>query len=70
MRLYATTNGGATWASRSASPLLSQATLDFVTPAVGFATSISYNPFRAHLLETRDGGATWASVPAPLVGHA
>ena len=69
MRLYATTNGGATWASRSASPLLSQATLDFVTPAVGFATSISYNPFRAQLLETRDGGATWASVPARLVSH-
>jgi hypothetical protein len=64
--LYATTDGGATWAAQSASPLLGQATLDFVTPAVGFATSISYGPFRSYLLATADGGATWTPVPARL----
>lgn len=64
--LYATTDGGATWAVRSASPLLVQATLDFVTPSVGFATSISYGPLRSSLLASTDGGATWAPVPAQL----
>lgn len=68
VRLYATTNGGITWTARSANPLLNQATLDFVTPAAGFATVISYNPFRSYLLETRDGGATWASVAARFAG--
>lgn len=72
VRLYATTDGGATWASRPASPLLGQATLagqvtlDFVTPAVGFASLISYNPLRSYLLKTRSGGATWTGVPARL----
>lgn len=70
VRLYATANGGATWIPRSANPLLGQATpdfqgtLDFVTPTAGFASAISYNPFRSHLLETSDAGATWTSVPA------
>jgi hypothetical protein len=64
VRLYATADGGATWTARSASPLLRQASLDFVTPAVGFATLVSYGPLRSCLLETRDGGATWTSVPA------
>ena len=69
VRLYATTNGGVTWIGRSANPVLNQATLDFVTPTVGFATSVSYGPLRSYLLETADGGATWAGVPARLVGH-
>jgi photosystem II stability/assembly factor-like uncharacterized protein len=70
VRLYATTDGGATWLPRSASPLLTQATLDFVTPTVGFATFISYGPPRSYLLETSNGGATWTSVPARLAGRA
>ncbi len=70
VRLYATADGGATWTSRSASPLLPQATLDFVTPAVGFATVISYGPLRSYLLQTRNGGAAWTSVPARLTGRA
>src|SRR6266567_994430 len=70
VRLYATADGGATWTSRSASPLLGQATLDFVTPAVGFATVISYGPLRSYLLQTRNGGAAWTSVPARLTGRA
>lgn len=70
VRLYATANGGATWIPRSANSLLGlatpdfQGTLDFVTPAAGFASVISYNPFRSQLLKTSDGGATWTSVPA------
>ena len=70
VRLYATTDGGTNWTSRSASPLLGQATLDFVTPAVGFASVISYNPLRSYLLQTSNGGATWTGVPARLVGRA
>lgn len=66
VRLYATADGGATWTARAASPRLGQATLDFVTPAVGFATLISYNPLRSYLLETSNGGATWTEVPARL----
>lgn len=74
VRLYATIDGGLTWMPRSANPLLSQATpdfqgtLDFVTPEAGFASVISYNPFRSHLLETSDGGATWTGVPARFAG--
>ncbi len=64
VRLYATTDGGATWIPQSANALLNQAALDFVTPTAGFASVISYTPFRSHLLETRDGGATWTSGPA------
>jgi len=70
VRLYATADGGATWASRSASPLLGQAALDFVTPAAGFATLISYGPLRSYLLRTSNGGRTWTGVPARLVGRA
>lgn len=66
VRLYATTDGGLTWAARSASPLLNQATLDFVTPTVGFATVNSYNPPRSYLLATSDAGTTWTTVPARL----
>jgi photosystem II stability/assembly factor-like uncharacterized protein len=69
MRLYATANGGASWTARSASPLLGQATLDFLTPEAGFETSISDNPLRPHLLETSNGGVTWISVPARLGGR-
>jgi photosystem II stability/assembly factor-like uncharacterized protein len=67
--LYATDDGGATWTARSASPLLGQATLDFLTPAVGFATLISYPQFRPYLLHTSDGGATWTAIPARLASH-
>jgi photosystem II stability/assembly factor-like uncharacterized protein len=70
VRLYATTDGGTTWIPRSAGPLLTQATLDFVTPATGFATVIGYNPFRSYLLETHNSGATWTSVPARLASRA
>ena len=66
VRLYATTDGGVTWAARSASPLLDQATLDFVTPTVGFATLNSYSPPRSYLLTTNDGGTSWTAVPARL----
>jgi photosystem II stability/assembly factor-like uncharacterized protein len=69
VRLYATADGGATWASRSASPLLGQAALDFVTPAAGFATLISYGPLRSYLLRTSNGGRTWTGVPARLAGE-
>lgn len=69
VRLYATTDGGVTWTGRSTSPLLNQATLDFVTPAVGFATLNSYNPPRSYLLTTSDGGTNWAAVPARLAGR-
>ncbi len=69
VRLYATTNGGATWTSRSTGPLLGRATLDFVTPAAGFATLIRYNPLRSYLLKTSNGGTTWTGVPARLVGR-
>jgi photosystem II stability/assembly factor-like uncharacterized protein len=64
VRLYATTDGGATWTPRAASPWLAKAALDFVTPAAGFATLISYSPLRSHLLETSNGGASWTDVPA------
>jgi photosystem II stability/assembly factor-like uncharacterized protein len=69
VRLYATADGGATWAARAVSPFLGQATLDFLTPAAGFATSISYNPLRFHLLRTSNGGATWIGVHARLSGR-
>lgn len=75
VRFYATTDGGATWTARSSSPLFVQATgaglvtLDFLTPATGFASLISYNPLRSYLLETHTGGATWTDVPAQLVGR-
>jgi photosystem II stability/assembly factor-like uncharacterized protein len=59
-------DGGATWTERSASPLPSQAVLDFVTPAIGFATVISYPPYRAHLLTTSNGGRTWTAISARL----
>jgi photosystem II stability/assembly factor-like uncharacterized protein len=65
-RLYATADGGATWAARSASSLLGQASLDFLTPATGFATVISYRPYRPYLLMTSDGGKTWTGIPARL----
>ena len=66
VRLYATADGGATWTARAASTRLGQATLDFVTPAVGFATLTSYSPLRSDLLETNNGGASWTGVPARL----
>jgi photosystem II stability/assembly factor-like uncharacterized protein len=66
VRLYATTDGGVTWAARPASPLLNQATLDFVTPTTGFATLNSYNPPRSYLLTTNDAGTHWTAVPARL----
>jgi len=66
VRLYATTDGGATWAARAADTRLGQAALDFVTSAAGFATLISYSPLRSQLLETSNGGASWTGVPARL----
>ncbi len=70
VRLYATTDGGTNWTSRSASPLLGQATPDFVTPAAGFASVISYGPLPSYLLQTSNDGRTWTGVPARLVGRA
>jgi photosystem II stability/assembly factor-like uncharacterized protein len=67
-RLYATTDGGAAWAVRSASPIPAQPALDFLTPSFGFATSIRYGPLRPYLLETTNGGATWTSLPASRTG--
>jgi photosystem II stability/assembly factor-like uncharacterized protein len=67
--LYGTADGGATWTARSAIPLLGQATLDFLTPEIGFATAISYPHYHPHLLRTSDGGATWTAIPARLGGH-
>ncbi len=64
--LYATSAGGATWTERSANPLPSQAVLDFVTPAIGFGTVISYPPYRAYLLTTSNGGGTWTAITARL----
>ena len=68
VRLYATTDGGATWTARAASPWLARAAVDFVTPAAGFATLISYSPLRSHLLETSNSGSSWTNVPAQLAG--
>ena len=69
-RLYATSDGGATWTVRSAAPLPGQAVLDFVTPAAGFATVISDPPYQAYLLATGNGGRTWTATTPRLTARA
>lgn len=63
--LYATSNGGRTWARTYHMAGATSATLDMVTPRVGYAAITEANRSAGSLLKTTDGGFAWHPISFP-----